>query len=60
MPAKTDRAGEPPMTEAERKRILGDVYAILLGLLEPDPQAADQTPPTEIETTNDRPKLPVA
>ena len=53
MTAQIDRAAVPPMTDAERKRILGDVYAIMLGLLEQDPQTADQQPPTEASYRND-------
>ena len=69
MTTKTDRtAAEPPMSEAERKQRLGAVYALLLDLAARqrrqtaslEVQTADQPPPTEIETTNDRQKLPVA
>jgi len=68
MTAKVDRAAEPPMTDEERRRRLGAVYAILIDLAARqrrqaaslEAQTADKQPPTEIETTNDRQKLPVA
>ncbi len=62
MTAKADRPTAAPMTDEERKRRLGAVYALLLDLAARQrAQAADQTTQqTEIETTNARQKLPVA
>jgi len=61
MTAKTDRAAEPPMTDEERKRRLGAVYAILLDLAarqrrqvaDLEAQTADQQPPTEASYRHD-------